>query len=259
MRSGRPRPVVRRRWGLIVPIGTLGLVLLAPLAALFATTWVLGWRLQVISTPSMSPLYPAGTLVAVEPIDASAVQAGMVIVFRDPARPDRLVAHRAVMRIPADQPLWQTKGDANRDADPWHVAAADVRGRVRWGVPGLGWVVSTFHGWSGAAILVGSPLALLAAAEVSDLVRRRRKAGRNAAAVRGSAGEPATEKAKSESSSADISTLTITLTLPQAEIDSITEAAGTESVASLATRALRNELRSRKAAAYADSHRHGDA
>jgi len=234
---------VRRRWGLIVPIGALGLVLLAPLAALFATTWVLGWRLQVISTPSMAPLYPAGTLVAVEPIDASAVQAGMVIVFRDPARPDRLVAHRAVMRIPAEEPVWQTKGDANRDADPWHVAAADVRGRVRWGVPGLGWVVSTFHGWTGAATLVGGPLGLLAVAEVSDLVRRRRRAVLNAAEVR----------------STDTPTLTITLSLPQDDIDRITEAAGSESLASLTTRALRNELRSREAAVHADSNRHRDA
>ena len=79
----------------------------------------------------MAPLYPAGTLVAVEPIDASAVEAGMVIVFRDPLRADRLVAHRAVARIPGEQPLWQTKGDANRDADPWHVSASDVRGCSR--------------------------------------------------------------------------------------------------------------------------------
>jgi signal peptidase I len=217
----RLRHVARRRWGLVVPIGALGLVLLAPLAALCATTWVLGWRLQVVSTPSMAPLYPAGTLVAVEPIDASAVEAGMVIVFRDPLRPDRLVAHRAVARIPGEQPLWQTKGDANRDEDPWHVAASDIRGRVRWGVPGLGWVVATFHGWAGASILVGGPLALLAVAEVSDVVRRRRRAAR-------SPSEPPS--------------LIITLWLSQDEIDRIAEAAGSESLASLTTRALRNEL-----------------
>ena len=225
----RLRPVARRRWGLVVPVGALGLVLLAPLAALCATTWVLGWRLQVVSTPSMAPLYPVGTLVAVEPIDASAVEAGMVIVFRDPLRADRLVAHRAVARIPGEQPLWQTKGDANRDADPWHVAASDVRGRVRWGVPGLGWVVSTFHGWAGAAILVGGPLALLAVAEVSDLVRRRR--------------------------TNDPPSLTITLWLPQDEIDRITQAAGSESLAGLTARALRSELHKRTVSACSDSNR----
>lgn len=46
-------------------------------------------------------------------------------------------------------------------------------------------------------------------------------------------------------------TINITLSLPQAEIDSIREAAGDESVASLTARALRRELRARSAAAYA--------
>ncbi len=43
----------------------------------------------------------------------------------------------------------------------------------------------------------------------------------------------------------------VTLSLPQDEIDSIREAAGSESVASLTARALRHELRAHKAAAYA--------
>ena len=46
-------------------------------------------------------------------------------------------------------------------------------------------------------------------------------------------------------------TLNITLSLPQDEIDDIREAAGSESVASLTARALRRELRQRKAADYA--------
>ncbi|MEV0455110.1 hypothetical protein [Catellatospora methionotrophica] len=46
-------------------------------------------------------------------------------------------------------------------------------------------------------------------------------------------------------------TLNITLSLPQDEIDSIREAAGSESLASLTTHALRRELRARNAAAYA--------
>jgi signal peptidase len=149
----------------------LGLVTLAPIATLLATIWVVGWQLHVISTSSMAPQYPSGTLVAVEPIDAAAVEPGMVVVFRDPARPDRLIAHRTVRRLPGEEPSWQTKGDANRDVDPWPMSASDVRGRVRWGVPGLGLVVSALTGWSGAAVLVGGPLGLLA---VSELSHRRR-------------------------------------------------------------------------------------
>src|SRR5262249_21098779 len=81
------------------------------------------------------------------------------------------VAHRAVRRLPGEEPSWQTKGDANRDVDPWPMSASDVRGRVRWGVPGLGLVVSTLTGWTGAAVLVGGPLGLLVVSELRD--RRR--------------------------------------------------------------------------------------
>lgn len=49
-----------------------------------------------------------------------------------------------------------------------------------------------------------------------------------------------------------VPTLTVTLDLPQDEIDSIRAAAGSESLASLAARALRRELRARKASAYAE-------
>jgi len=97
----------------------------------------------------------------------------MVIVFRDPGSADRLVAHRAVKRWPGETSSWQTQGDANRDPDPWPVAADDVRGRVRWGVPGLGSVVSKLSGWPGAVALVGFPLGLLAVSECSDYMRRR--------------------------------------------------------------------------------------
>ena len=48
-----------------------------------------------------------------------------------------------------------------------------------------------------------------------------------------------------------VPTLNITLTLPQAEIDQIREAAGSESLASLTAQALRRELRLRSAATYA--------
>src|SRR5258706_5467541 len=123
---GPARPSVRslphetrwRRWGLIVPIGVLGLVLLAPIAALLATTWVLGWRLQVVETSSMRPLYPSGTLVAVEPIDAAPVDVRMAIVFRGSARPDRLVAHRPVDRLPGQRTMWRANCDANLAVDP---------------------------------------------------------------------------------------------------------------------------------------------
>jgi len=45
----------------------------------------------------------------------------------------------------------------------------------RWGVPGLGHVVSALTGWRGAVILVGGPLGLLALTEWSSHARHRRE------------------------------------------------------------------------------------
>jgi signal peptidase I len=140
------------------------------------TVLLLGWQLQVIATGSMAPRIPEGSLAVVEPLDPADVRAGMTIVFDDPSGGGRLVAHRAVKRLPGDPPAWQTKGDANAVADPYPVHASAVRGRVRWTIPRLGTVASALHGPATVVVLVGLPLAVLAATEVMRLRRRRRGA-----------------------------------------------------------------------------------
>jgi signal peptidase I len=149
-----------------------------------STVLLLGWQLQVIETASMAPRLPAGSLAVVEPIDAADVRAGMTVVFEDPAGGGRLVAHRAVKRLPSEGlPVWQTKGDANAEADAYPVHASAIRGRVRWGIPHLGSVTSALHGPLTVIVLVGVPLAVLVATELAALRRRR---GNLAAGSRGS-------------------------------------------------------------------------
>ena len=120
------------RRGLVLPLAALGVAGLLPPAVLLTTVLLLGWQLQVIQTGSMEPRFPAGSLAGVEPLDPADVRAGMTVVFADPGNPGRLVAHRAVKRLPGDLPVWRTKGDANAEPDPFPVHAAAVRGRVRY-------------------------------------------------------------------------------------------------------------------------------
>ena len=166
------RGVEIRRRGALLPAAVLGVVVLAPLAALMSTVLLLGWQLQVIETESMEPRMAAGSLAVVEPLDAAGVRAGMVIVFEDPSGRERLVAHRAVKRLPGELPVWETKGDANARADAYPVHASAIRGRVRSAIPRLGAVVGTLHTPATAFLLIGVPLALLGGTE---LVVRRRK------------------------------------------------------------------------------------
>jgi signal peptidase len=137
-------------------------------------SFLLGWHLQPILSGSMRPTYPAGALVAVEPIDASEVRPGMVIVFADPLQPGRLVAHRVVEQVSGDRLAFRTRGDANVSDDPFPVSGESVRGRIRWGIPGLGSVVAALDGGWGAALLIGAPAGTLVGTEGFDVWRRRR-------------------------------------------------------------------------------------
>lgn len=164
----------RRGRGVLLPVVALAIALLLPLAILLVTVVLLGWQLQVITTASMAPRFPAGSLAVIEPLDAADVRAGMTIVFSDPATPGRSVAHRAIKRLPGESPVWQTKGDANATPDPFPVGASAIQGRVRWVVPGLGRVASLFNEPVAMALLVGGPITALLVTEVAAGRQRRR-------------------------------------------------------------------------------------
>ena len=161
----------------MLPMAVVGLAIVLPLVILLATVLLLGWQVQVIESGSMAPAYPKGGLAVVEPVDPADVRAGMTLVFQDPAEPGRLVAHRAVHRLPGEVPVWQTQGDANATADPFPVPAHAIRGRIRWVVPGLGGVAAALRGSFSPVLLVGVPLALLAVTEVRARGRGRADRG----------------------------------------------------------------------------------
>jgi signal peptidase len=163
----------RRRWSLVLPVATLAIVGLLPLATLLVTAFLMGWRFQPIETGSMAPRYPAGSLAVVLPMDPADVKPGSTIVFTDPMDPSRLVAHRALTRLPGDPPSWRTRGDANPSDDPLPVPVRSIQGRVAWAIPGLGSVVTWLRGGPAVVLLVVLPLSVLAITEVQSWRRRR--------------------------------------------------------------------------------------
>ena len=173
-------PAPLRRRGVILPIAILAIAVLLPVAILVGTGFLLGWKFQPIETGSMSPRYPAGSLAVIEPIDPAAVEPGMTIVFIDPLRADRLVAHRVVRQVPGDALAWETKGDANAESDPLPVHATAVQGRVGWVVPGVGSLVTALRGPQAVLLLVLLPLLVLAASELNE---RRSRGSRQPDAV----------------------------------------------------------------------------
>jgi signal peptidase len=165
-----------RRRGIVLPAAGLALAMLLCAALGLGAAALAGWRLHAIRTDSMAPAYPAGSLAVVEPVGAEDLRRGMTVVFEDPLSPRRLIAHRLVKRLPSSSIVWQTKGDANAEADPAPVAATAMQGRVRWAIPRLGGALSGVGGLGAALLLVGTPLALLLLTELTALRQRGRSA-----------------------------------------------------------------------------------
>lgn len=166
------RAMVLRR-AMRLPAGALAIAVVLPLTGLVVSTWLAGWQLQPVGTDSMRPLYPAGSLLVVSPIDPASVQPGMPVVFEDPVRPGRLVVHRVVSRLPGEVPMFRTRGDASPAEDPVPLPARSIRGQVRWRVLGLGTVVNALRWPRNLLVLVVLPASILAVTELASWRRSR--------------------------------------------------------------------------------------
>lgn len=144
-----------------------------PLLALGVLRWA-DISAQVVTTGSMAPHLPVGTLALLSPVDPAFVAVGDVISFRRPEDRSQVVLHRVTEVI--DRPdgrTFRTKGDANHLADTHPVPEGDVLGRLRGSLPGVGAAVRWLAPPRGVVILAGVPLlALLVAPAGAPRTRR---------------------------------------------------------------------------------------
>lgn len=159
-----------------LPVATVGIVLLVPLAILLGTAWLFGWRFQPVETASMAPAIPTGALAVVQPADPARIVPGTMVVFVDRLDASRLVAHRVLRTLPGTPVRYETQGDANRTSDPLPVPVTAIRGVIAWTIPGLGTLVTAIRGWPAILLLVALPLAILVITEAHGSWRRRLRA-----------------------------------------------------------------------------------
>jgi signal peptidase len=212
-RPGRPRVSVRRRlasvalWTVIVVCGS------AYAASLAVPLWFQahGQRLLIVTSGSMSGsaegAFDAGDAVVMRHItDASQLRVGQVASFW-PVGSDTLVTHRIIgvrslpvlrqdeatgrmvptldpaTNAPVERPYILTKGDANPSPDPNATPLSQVRGVVLGVHPRWGFVLDWARSADGRLVMLGPPLAALAALEVIALVAERRAQARRVAAT----------------------------------------------------------------------------
>lgn len=162
----------------VVAIFTLACAfVIAPIAAFSMYGLLSGWRFHTVTTNSMEPTYPVGTMLVIEPLRAGDIEVGDPIAFVTPAGAN--VAHRVVKVVDRDgQPTFATRGDANDADDSGFVTPARLRGRVRVGVPMVGQWSDRLTTPEARAALPGVPLVLLLA---SSLLSRKKTANEEAA------------------------------------------------------------------------------
>lgn len=147
-RHRRPHRVARR-----APRAAATVVLSAVAAGAVAVLLLVGvgprvadYRTLVMLTGSMSPEYPAGSLLIATPRRATDLAPGDVITYHMPIDDRQVVTHRVVeVDRQGDTVLVRTKGDANTAPDPWVARITDdTVWTVRGAVPGAGQLI----GWA---------------------------------------------------------------------------------------------------------------
>lgn len=151
--SPRQRLTLRMLRGLVA----LGLALLIGVSVVLIGASILlpatGHQLLIISSGSMAPNIPVGSLVLIGPPPGTSVAAGDVVTFRLPN--GGLVTHRVVRTFSlANEPYLSTKGDANRDPDLVAIPARSVVGKALAWAPEAGYFVAFVQGPLGRLVFI---------------------------------------------------------------------------------------------------------
>ena len=127
------------------------LALLTALAAVSVAVVVprlAGATPYTVLTGSMQPHYPPGTLVVARPIDAEQVRTGDVVIIQLESGEAGFVTHRvsAIGTNLKGERSFETQGDANNAPDQDLRRPEQVRGKLWYSVPYLGYVNNALTG-----------------------------------------------------------------------------------------------------------------
>lgn len=133
-------------------------------------------RGYVILSGSMEPMIPTGSVVVVDTADRD-VFPGDVATF---SRHGDLVTHRILSKT---EDGYQTKGDANTDPDTGTISAEDIRGKVLFHIPVIGygmvWFKNHLFMGVGFCLLLILLISCLQSTSLIPKIRKREKENEN--------------------------------------------------------------------------------
>jgi len=162
------RRLVKWLTNILLAVLVLLVVIFVVMTAVFSSS------LAVVYSGSMEPVMPRGALAWMEPVDPADIQVGDIIAF-DPIWDDDdvTISHRVIDIIQTDNLSFQTKGDANEDADVDNVPAQNVLARVSFSIPRGGYVLNYVGQYTksrlGFGLFIALPTVLLVGSAARDL------------------------------------------------------------------------------------------
>lgn len=137
------------------------------------------YRFLFVQSGSMEPKVPVGSLVMIVPQVQYSI--GDVVTFAPSLKePEKLVTHRLTgFADEAVGLLYQTKGDANKTADPMPLPGEQIVGKVVFGLPFVGYLLNLLRTPQGFILAVVVPATILIYEEIKKLYQGFRDGVKN--------------------------------------------------------------------------------
>ena len=138
------------------------LVVAAFVAATVAIPRLAGGTAYTVTSGSMRPTMPPGTLIVTRPADPAALGIGDVITYQAVSGRPAVVTHRIIgLGYAANGEItFRTRGDANDTADAEPVRAVQVRGALWYALPYVGYVNTWITGRTRSVLVYAVSAAL---------------------------------------------------------------------------------------------------
>lgn len=156
----------------VIAVVLLGLLLVTSLIRVPGNIEV-----KIVQSGSMEPAIGTGALVITRPSDEYRI--GDVIMFGEDTKTKVPTTHRIVAdEVRSGVFYYTTKGDANEDRDPQPIAKGEVKGKVLFSIPYLGYVLDFAKKPLGFVLLIGIPAVIVIFDEAGNIWRETKKLGK---------------------------------------------------------------------------------
>lgn len=133
-----------------------------------------GQKALIVRSGSMQPTINVGDLIRVKPQQNYNV--GDIIAFRDIAKSSITVTHRiTAVKSQNGQTYYQTKGDANEEADFSLIPQQNILGRAEYGIKGIGKLFAFSKTRQGFLTLAAIPAAFVIILEALNIIKEVKK------------------------------------------------------------------------------------